>query len=214
MALQTPRPTFLAALTAFTILGAAACKSTSNEPPQIPNTSTSKTPIAAAQHPGHAEITTDVTAQAAVVTVDKATRLITLRREDGKMFTVEAGPEVRNFDQIAVGDTLRVRYQESLSATLMPAGTTLSPTEGALAAGRAKAGAKPAGGVGFLASARVKVESVDLERGVVVFCTSGGDLNAVRPVRPEGREFIKGLKLGDIVQLDYAVALALSVDKM
>jgi hypothetical protein len=168
----------------------------------------------AAKRIEHAEITDEVTAKSIVVSVDKATRIVMLRREDGKVFTVECGPEVRNLDQIVAGDTLRVRYKESLSATIRPAGETTAPVEGAFAAGRAKPGDKPAAGMGMMASARVKIESIDLANNIVVFSLSGGELSTVRAKRPEGREFIKGLKIGDVVQIDYAMSMALAIEKM
>jgi hypothetical protein len=127
---------------------------------------------------------------------------------------VKAGPEVRNFDQIAAGDTLRVRYHESLSATRLPAGESTAPVEGAYVAGRAKVGEKPAGGVGMAATARVKITSIDRENNIVVCSMDSGELRTVHAVRPEGREFIKSLKIGDIVQIDYTASLALAIEKL
>jgi hypothetical protein len=196
----------------LSIFGAAACKSTSKEP--APVETTAKASESAAPRATHAEITDEITTKAIVSSVDKATRVVTLRREDGKMFPVECGPEVRNFDQIAVGDTLRVRYRETLAATVRPAGETTTAVEGAFAAGRAKKGEAPAAGLGIVASARVKIESIDAANHIVVFSLAGGELNTVRAARPEGREFIKGLKIGDIVQIDYAMSMALAVEKM
>lgn len=201
------RSTFLPALTALTIL-ASACSSTGSDADKDMSKSS------ATAKSGHAEITDELTAKATVVSVDKSTRMITLRREDGKMISVSAGPDVRNFDQINAGDTLRVRYKETLSVMQTPAGTTAGTAEAALASGRAKAGAMPGGGVGVLASARVKIESVDKEKNIVVYSLSGGELATVRAQRPEGKEFIQGLKVGDVVQIDYAVSVALSVEKL
>lgn len=199
---QTPRPILLAALMALGALGAAACQNTSTAPEAPP------------QHGGRVDLSSELTARAIGVDVDRAERLITLLREDGSMFTVQAGPAVRNFDQIAAGDTLRVRYQESLAATRRPAGESTAPVEGAFVAGRAKSGDTPAGGVGLAASTRVKIESIDRASHIVVFSLDSGELRTVRAVRPEGREFVKSLKVGDIVQLDYTVSLALAIEKL
>jgi hypothetical protein len=196
---QNSGPILLCALMAF---GAAACQSTSS------------TPTAPVQHTGRVDLSDEMTAQAIVVSVDPAERLITLRREDGSMFAVEAGPAVRNFNQIAAGDVLSVRYQEKIAVSKLPAGTKTGPVEGAFVAGRAKSGEKPAGGVGLAASTRVKIESVDRVNNIVVFSLGSGELRAVRPMRAEGRDFILGLKVADIVQLDYSASLALSIDKL
>lgn len=161
-----------------------------------------------------AQLTNELTAMAEVVAVDPATRIIALRREDGSLFQVKAGPDVRNFAQIAAGDTLRVQYRETLAASLRPAGETAVPVEAGAVAARAKAGAKPGGGVGVGISVRAKVESIDRERDIVVCSLASGEIIARRILTPEGRGFVKGLKVGDTVQLDYTEALALSIAKL
>ena len=52
---------------------------------------------------GAAEV---VTVKARVDSIDKATRRIVLTGPEGRSMSVVAGPEVRNFDQIMVGDTV------------------------------------------------------------------------------------------------------------
>lgn len=195
------RPVLLAAVMALGALGITACQS--------PGSSTTAT-----QSPGKVDLSSEATAKATVLSVDKATRQIMLRDEDGGLFAVECGPAVRNFDQIVVGDQLSVRYQETLSASLRPAGEAATPAAGAVGAGRAKLGDKPAGMVGMAVSVRVKIESVDRTNHIVVFSLSSGELRTVRAQRPEGRAFVETLKIGDIVQLDYTASLALAIDKI
>lgn len=167
-----------------------------------------------ASHPDRVEILGTATVAAEVVAVDPPRRLVSLRREDGQLFEVVAGEAVRNFDRIAVGDALRVRYEERLAASLRPEGEGARPLEGALAAGRAPAGAKPGVEAGFALRLRVRIESIDLERDIVVFSLASGELLAHRIATPEGRAFVRGLALGDTVQLDYTRAVALSIEKL
>lgn len=164
--------------------------------------------------PAPASIHNELTATAQVVSIEPESRLITLRDQDGVLFDVLAGPQVRNFDQIEPGDTLRVQYQERLAATLRPAGESASEASGALAAGVAAPGAKPGAGVGLTVSLRVKIESIDLAHDIVVCSLADGELVAHRLATDEGRAFAKGLKLGDVVQLDYQQALAISIDEL
>ena len=63
-------------------------------------------------------------------------------------------------------------------------------------------------------SLRVRIESLDLPHDIVVFALASGELLTHRLVSAEGREFAEGLKVGDVVQLDYDEAVALSVDAM
>lgn len=160
------------------------------------------------------ELSNEFAATALVVSVAPAERLLTLRREDGSLLELQAGQAVRNFDQIAVGDELRVRYQETLAASLRPAGEKAMAAEGTLAAARAKPGAKPGAGMGVAISLRVRIESIDLPNDIVVFSLASGELVAHRIATPDGRAFVRGLKLGDTVQLDYSEGLALSIEEL
>ena len=163
---------------------------------------------------GHAQITNELVTLAEVVAVDPSTRVIVLRREDGGQLRAKASQAVRNFDQIAVGDTLRVKYQESLEVTRLSGEEAAAPAEASLTAARAKAGAKPGASLGVAVNVRVKIVSIDREREIVVFSLPWGELVARTLVTSEGREFVKGLKVGDAVRLDYSELLALSVEKL
>ena len=59
---------------------------------------------------------------ATVTAVDLPGRLVTLRGPEGKLFTVEAGEEVRNLPQVEVGDRVVVRYYEAIAAELAKPG--------------------------------------------------------------------------------------------
>jgi hypothetical protein len=192
------------------LLVMVACK---NEPSQS-SASTSTSTAQAAPETKSARISDSFTAGAEVIAIAAAERKLTLRREDGSLLELYADSSVRNFDNIMVGDTLRVRYQETLVATKMPAGTVAAPVEGAFAAARAKPGAKPGAGVGVLFSVRVRIESIDRERDIVTFSQASGELIARHVQTPEGRAFAAGLKVGDVVQLDYAEGLALAIEKL
>lgn len=161
-----------------------------------------------------ARITNDFTARAEVTAVAPAERRLTLRREDGSLFELQADPGVRNFEQIAVGDMLRVRYQETLTALKLPAGAVATPVEGSMTAARARTGEKPGAGVGRTVRLRVRIESIDMERGIVTYSLASGELIARHLQTPEGRAFAADLKVGDVVQLDYTEALALGIEKI
>ena len=200
---------FFSGFAGAALLALGACKSgeTSSEPAKPASAK-------AVSAPQRAEIANDYTATASVVGIREAERIVTLRREDGTSFDVQCGPAVRNFDQIAVGDTLRVRYKESLVAQKLAPGEAAKPTEAALAGARTPAGDKPGAGVGMAVSLRVKIESVDRDHGIVVFSLPSGELIAHRVETKEGREFASGLKVGDMVQVDHMEVLALAVDEM
>lgn len=201
------------------VLALCACKSEpeAQSTSTQPKTTASPAPTQTAQTapaPQKAEIVNEFTAAAQVVAVAPETRSITLRREDGTLFDVRAGDEVRNFDQIAAGDELRVHYKETLTATKLAAGEAARPAQGAIAAARAEKGERPGAAAAAMITARVKVESIDKTHDIAVYSLASGELIARRIKTPQGREFLKGLAVGDTVQLDYSRALALGVEKM
>ena len=165
------------------------------------------------KEPKRARIVQEVVAEASVRSVDAATREIMLERPDGTRIRVVAGPEVLNFDQIAVGDTVIARYAETISARqLGPDEVPLEP-EIVVAGGAAEAGARPAAAVGVGLALTVKVESLDLAQNLVVFTDPSGALHAVRPETDEGKEFIKALKPGDHVELMFTEETVISVEE-
>ena len=82
-------------------------------------------------------------ATATVTTVDRATRAVTLRRADGSEVTIIAGEEVRNFNQIKVGDIVETEIIEALAIVLEPAVTQVRERREELSGRRAPLGAKP-----------------------------------------------------------------------
>jgi hypothetical protein len=164
--------------------------------------------------PDRAQLVNEIVDTAEVVAVEPEVRNVRLRRSDGSVVDVTAGSQVQNFDQIDVGDTLRVRFSEALMATKLAESTGAEPARAMLVGGVAELGAKPAVGTGLAFGVRVKIESVDLKRDIVVYSTATGELLAQRVVTPEGRAFAKGLRVGDTVQLDYTESLALSIEEL
>ena len=68
--------------------------------------------------PGKATAVRAVEVSAQVVGIDKATRTVTLKGPKGNVVDIVAGDEVKNFDQIKVGDFVVVRYAQALTLEL------------------------------------------------------------------------------------------------
>lgn len=201
---QHHQPLLRRALLAVALLGLSACESTPG-PTVSSSTSAAGTPSV--------KISQEVSTTAQVIAVDQASRLVTLRGEDDRLRRVRAAPAVHNLDQISAGDTLRVRYEIVLMATQLPAGADLRLAQGAVAAARAAKGAAPAGAFEAAVSVRVRIESIDAAHDLVVFAPASGELITHRIATDAGREFVRKLKIGDLVQLDYGEALGLSIEK-
>jgi hypothetical protein len=197
------------------LVGLAACQGTGGSTTATSTTATTNKPAAnAGAAPAPVELTNELTATSQVTAVDKATRVVTLRREDGNLFQVLCGSDVRNFDQIAAGDTLRVKFKESLKVSLTPPGAGGPDAAAGVVAARAPVGATPAAAAGIGVSVRVKIESIDKEHGIVVFSLPSGELISHRIQTEDGHKFVEALKIGDKVQLDYHQAFALAIEKV
>jgi len=150
-------------------------------------------------------------ATATVTALDQAKRLISLKADDGREFTVEAGDEVRNFSQIKVGDEVTVQYYQALAAEVTKAEASDDDRGAVVLGARAPEGDKPAGAIGTVQTAMVTIDSVNTATSTVSFTDPDGKKRETKVQREQGREFISQLKPGDRVQLTYGESLAIAV---
>jgi hypothetical protein len=66
--------------------------------------------------PGKVASTQTVTATAQIVGIDSVNRVVTLKGAKGTVFDVVAGDDVKNFDQLKLGDKVVARYRRAFSA--------------------------------------------------------------------------------------------------
>jgi hypothetical protein len=161
-----------------------------------------------ASAPGTGTVAMSMTVSASVTAIDKATRQVTLKGPEGKLKTVTAGPEVRNFDQIKVGDTVTMRYVEALTLTLKKDGKELRSMTETPAAVRAPAGERPAGAVGKQVEVTANVIALDAKTQTV---TLQGPKQTVDLRVPDAGQF-KLIKVGDQIQATFVEAVALAVE--
>lgn len=158
--------------------------------------------------PGKAVIVSAAEITATVVAIDKTTRTVTLKGPQGKSVDIVAGEQVRNFDQIKVGDQVVAQYQQALSLELKKTRTTGAPTE-TVAAARAKPGERPAGAVGREITALADVVNVDPKNSII---SLKGPRGNVFDLKVQNQDHFKVVKKGDQVEVTYTEALALSVE--
>lgn len=153
----------------------------------------------------------DVVDLAATVTaIDRDDRQIALSGPQGAEVTVTAGPEVRNFAQLEVGDTIRLHYElDYVAEKLAPEDVPELAAAAAAGAIRAEEGERPGGAIGSIESTVVLVESIGPGGRTATFFTPDGALQAIVVRREEGRAFARELVPGDLVQLTVAEAVAL-----
>jgi hypothetical protein len=182
---------------------AALAAGTASAQPQKPGASGA---AVVASEPGKAAIVTTAEVTATVVAIDKATRTVTLK---GPQRTVDivAGEEVRNFDQIRVGDSVVAKYVEALTLELKK---TKAPTDvkGEAAVVRSAPGSRPAGAVGREVTVLADVVAVDPKKSIISLKGPRGNIVDLKVQNPD---HFKVVKKGDQVEAVYTEALAIAV---
>jgi Cu/Ag efflux protein CusF len=157
--------------------------------------------------PGKAGAAQSVRLTATITAIDKATRDVTLKGPQGNEVTVTAGPEVKNFANMHVGDQVDVQYFEAVTLELKKGGgQKVARTEEAGATG-AKAGANPAGMAGRKVTVIADVIGVDPATQSV---TLRGPQHTVTLAVSDPEQF-KRIAKGDQVEATYTQALAVAV---
>jgi hypothetical protein len=162
-----------------------------------------------ATEPGKVTVADAVQVAATVQAIDKAKRLVTLKGPAGNVFMVQAGPEVRNFDQIKVGDQVVARYVEALTLELKKGGGSgireRVEREGAAVA---QPGERPGVAAGRQITAIADVVAVDTARQTVRL--RGVERTIDLKVRDPKQLAL--VKVGDQVEATFTEAVALSVE--
>ena len=157
--------------------------------------------------PGKVGVAQTVDVSATITAIEKSSRTITLKGPKGDVVKVEAGPEIKNFDQLKVGDVVDMRYRETLAIELKKGGgMKVEKTEKAGAVG-AMPGETPAGIVGRQVTVVGDVMKVDAATQTV---TVKGPQRTVE-LKVRDPEQFKLIAVGDQIQATYTEALALAV---
>ena len=187
------------AVALFTALPAAA-------QPQKPDVK-GGTMVSSEPGKAHALAAAEISAQ--VVAIDKKTRTISLKGPKGKVVDIVAGDDVKNFDQIKVGDFLFVRYLQSLALELQKAKTNATGISETGTVVKADPGQRPAVGGAREVSAIAKVTAVDPKAKTISLTGPRGNTVTLDVQNPDQ---FKVVKMGDEVLVTYTEAVAISVE--
>jgi hypothetical protein len=154
-----------------------------------------------------ATIRIDMTAT--VEAVDKQTRTVTVRRESGEVKTLEVPPEVRNFEQVEVGDRVRAEYVDAVAVSLGRPGEPLGSADTSVVT-VAPAGAKPGATSVRTRVVAATITALDKEQRLV---TLQGPLGNRRTIHLDAGVDIGRINVGDNVQVRHTEATMLAVEK-
>ena len=164
----------------------------------------------AADKPMSASREEAVSAEAQVRAVDHKARIVLVRMEDGEEVELVAGPEVRNLDQVMVGDMLVFTYYESVAAKMAEAGADRQPSA-AVVTERAAEGAKPGMVAASAMHTVVEFVSYDEATNIATFINADGNPGSV-VVKPEMREFASTRSAGDLIDITITQAVAIGIE--
>jgi hypothetical protein len=146
---------------------------------------------------------------AEVVAIDYVDRSLALLGPEGNVVVVEVGYEARNFDEVEVGDQLKVKYFRSVAIYIDMHGNKPEASAGLVTA-RSAAGDRPAGIVVETVDISARVHHVDRsDRSVTLNLHDG---RTITTQVDKSVEIYDRLKKGDLAHVRYTEAIAISVD--
>jgi len=149
-----------------------------------------------------------VTATATIQAIDKTNRLVTIKDESGTEDTMQVGPAMKRFDELKVGDKVKVQYYESLVLQVRKPGDAVK-TAGDTAKLTPGTGAAPAATLSRQQTTTVEVLAIDQKLPSITVKTADGR-TVTRKV--EHRKNLEGVKVGDKIDITYTQAALMSVE--
>lgn len=154
------------------------------------------------------------TVKATVEAIDAKTRQVTLKGPDGNLATVKAGDAVKNFNQIAVGDTVTITRTDALVADIAKpakgAGPSISVTQ---IAGKAAPGQKPSAGLVDAITVTGEIVRLDAKAHTATIKGPEGRLYTLTAVQQKHQQKLAKVKVGDLIQVTFLQSIAVAVTK-
>jgi hypothetical protein len=154
-----------------------------------------------------------IEATATVTAVDMERHLVTIQGPQGNSAVIQVTDQVKNLPQVKIGDVVDIQYYRSAIAELVKVdeNTTLDTTVSGAKATRPE-GEKPGGAIGLQVKRRAEVMFVDPFQKFITFLSPDRGLRKISLENsPELQHYLKELKKGDIVEVTYTEALAISL---
>ena len=144
----------------------------------------------------------------AIVAIDAENRLVILEDDAGDLVEILAGPEVKRFDELKVGDKVTFTYAESVLVEVRKAEEGDAPSvtiEDAVVRGE---GERPSGALAEQVTAMVMIKAID--RGTPSVTVEAAD-GRTRTFEVDPAH-LEGVAVGDEVVVTYTQALMISVE--
>jgi Cu/Ag efflux protein CusF len=147
---------------------------------------------------------------ATIQAIDSTMRTITLRDAKGQEDTFTLGPDVKRFDELKVGDTVKFTYYESIVLQVRKPGDVDKGAMTSEIGVNPSKGATPGGTLSAQDKMTVTIKSIDPVVPSLTVTTPAGRTVTRKVDDPKN---IEGLKPGDQITITYTRALVTSIER-
>ena len=160
-----------------------------------------------------AQVSKTVTGETKVVTatvesIERATRQVTLKNDDGTYEVLTVSPSVKRFDGLKVGDKVKARYYENVVLRLKEPGEKDVDTSSA--AVTPSGGTKPTGTVASQRTITATITAIDMKAPSISFTGPNGWKYSTRV---QDTKMLAKVKVGDKVDMTWTEAALVSFDE-
>jgi Cu/Ag efflux protein CusF len=151
-----------------------------------------------------------ITTRGTIESIDRETRTIVIKDEEGRLSSLRVGPDMTNFDKLEKGNKVTARYAEAMLLSLGNTGEAPKPqVDTQSSQSQPPAGNQPS--MRGVQHTRVtgKISEIDGQRNRIRLQTANGE--DVMMAVPDAKN-LSGLKEGDEVVATYIEAFALAVE--
>lgn len=203
------------AIGALIVLGAAATGAPAQSPsPANPAPATPGPLAAAVKGPVAAVETTTISGTVAVI--NPMTRQVVVKRDNGRPMSMYVGPNLRNFDNLKLGDKVTIRHTEALALAIAKGGPGNEAKLGEIrskveadAARQAAPGGKPGMSAMERTTLVANVFEIDRQRGIL---TLRGTDGVPLDIKVADKKTLDQIKPDDQVVIAYRQSAALSIE--
>ena len=155
-----------------------------------------------------------IEATATVTAVDMKNHLVTIQGPEGDLAVLQVTDQVKNLPQVKVGDKVNIKYYRSVAASIVKLGedAKLGAIKAIGAKATAPAGENPAGAIGVKMTRRAEVVFVDPYQKFISFRSPDRGLRKISLKGTDLEHYLHELKKGDVVEVTYTEALAISLE--
>jgi ribosome maturation factor RimP len=169
---------------------------------------TEKAPAAADKPLGRGEGRA-VTVKGTIAAIDKEKSTVTLKGPKGRTITIQV-KDPQKLEAIQVGDPVVATYMEAVAFQIKKPGTATPGTSVQETRVGSKPGETPAGAIGQEVTVTATITAIDKTAHTVTIKGPEGNTETVKAKDPKNLNLVK---VGDLVEITYMQALAVSLDK-